>query len=74
MMKKVKCKNRSLDHIAEVLTDADIRSGRPVEYIEATLKELVVEEQYEMCAGMLRSIKKHKSATEKMVKPVSLPA
>jgi hypothetical protein len=60
-MKKPKCKNKSLDHIAEVLTDADIRSGRPIEYIEATLEGLVKEEKYEMCVGILRSIKKHKA-------------
>jgi len=61
-MKKATRKNKSLDHIAEVLTDADIRSGRPIERIEATLDDLVREEKYEMCAGVLRAINKHKSA------------
>lgn len=62
-MKKPK-QNKSFDYIAEVLTDADIRSGRPIEYIEATLEGLVKEEAYEMCAGMLRSIKKHKATKQ----------
>jgi len=60
--------NLKLMRDIEVICDADLRSGVTVERIEECIKKYTEIEDYEVCAGLKRSIEKHKYNQSKNTK------